>query len=49
MTRLVRAGRLARATRVGTRATIAENNVMCLNCGCLRAHDDIGKHDINIT
>ena len=22
---------------------------MCLNCGCLRAHDDMGKPDINIT
>ena len=22
---------------------------MCLNCGCMRAHDDMGKPDINIT
>jgi hypothetical protein len=22
---------------------------MCLNCGCMRAHDDTGKPDINIT
>lgn len=22
---------------------------MCLNCGCLRAHDDMGKPDVNIT
>ena len=22
---------------------------MCLNCGCLRAHDDMGKPDDNIT
>ncbi len=22
---------------------------MCLNCGCLRAHDDMGKPGINIT
>jgi hypothetical protein len=22
---------------------------MCLNCGCLRAHDDMGKPGINLT
>ena len=22
---------------------------MCLNCGCMRAHDDMGKPQINIT
>jgi hypothetical protein len=22
---------------------------MCLNCGCMRAHDDMGKPDANIT
>ena len=22
---------------------------MCLNCGCMHAHDDMGKPDINIT
>jgi hypothetical protein len=22
---------------------------MCLNCGCMRAHDDMGKPEINIT
>ena len=22
---------------------------MCLNCGCMRAHDDMGKPNINIT
>ena len=22
---------------------------MCLNCGCMRAHDTMGKPDINIT
>ncbi len=22
---------------------------MCLNCGCLRAHDEMGKPGINIT
>ena len=22
---------------------------MCLNCGCMRAHDDMGKPGINIT
>jgi hypothetical protein len=22
---------------------------MCLNCGCMRAHDDMGKPDVNIT
>jgi hypothetical protein len=22
---------------------------MCLNCGCMRAHDDMGKPDLNIT
>ncbi len=22
---------------------------MCLNCGCMRAHDDMGKPDSNIT
>ena len=22
---------------------------MCLNCGCMRAHDDMGKPDTNIT
>ncbi|MBA2263807.1 MAG: hypothetical protein H0W10_04005 [Chloroflexi bacterium] len=22
---------------------------MCLNCGCMRAHDDMGKPRINIT
>lgn len=22
---------------------------MCLNCGCMRAHDDMGKPAINIT
>jgi len=21
---------------------------VCLNCGCMRAHDDMGKPDINI-
>jgi hypothetical protein len=21
---------------------------MCLNCGCMRAHDDMGKPDVNI-
>jgi hypothetical protein len=22
---------------------------MCLNCGCMAAHDDMGKPDLNIT
>ena len=22
---------------------------MCLNCGCMRAHDDMGKPQVNIT
>ena len=22
---------------------------MCLNCGCMRAHDDMGKPRVNIT
>lgn len=22
---------------------------MCLNCGCMRAHDDMGMPDVNIT
>ena len=22
---------------------------MCLNCGCMAAHDDMGKPDVNIT
>jgi hypothetical protein len=22
---------------------------MCLNCGCMRAHDDMGEPEINIT
>jgi hypothetical protein len=22
---------------------------MCLNCGCMQAHDDMGKPDVNIT
>ena len=22
---------------------------MCLNCGCMRAHDDMGQPEINIT
>ena len=22
---------------------------MCLNCGCMRAHDDMGRPDVNIT
>ena len=22
---------------------------MCLNCGCMRAHDDMGKPGVNIT
>ena len=22
---------------------------MCLNCGCMRAHDDMGKPEVNIT
>lgn len=22
---------------------------MCLNCGCMRAHDDMGKPDLNLT
>jgi hypothetical protein len=22
---------------------------MCLNCGCMRAHDDMGKPGINLT
>ena len=22
---------------------------MCLNCGCMRAHDDMGKPEINLT
>lgn len=22
---------------------------MCLNCGCMKAHDDMGKPDVNIT
>jgi hypothetical protein len=21
---------------------------MCLNCGCMRAHDDMGKPDVNL-
>jgi hypothetical protein len=21
---------------------------MCLNCGCMRAHDDMGRPDVNI-
>ena len=27
----------------------AENDDMCLNCGCMRAHDDMGKPETNIT
>jgi hypothetical protein len=26
-----------------------EGEAMCLNCGCMRAHDDMGKPDVNIT
>jgi hypothetical protein len=22
---------------------------VCLNCGCMRAHDDMGRPDVNIT
>jgi len=22
---------------------------MCLNCGCMKAHDDMGKPEINVT
>ena len=22
---------------------------MCMNCGCMKAHDDMGKPDVNIT
>ena len=22
---------------------------MCLNCGCMRAHDDMGRPDVNLT
>jgi hypothetical protein len=22
---------------------------MCMNCGCMRAHDDMGKPNVNIT
>lgn len=22
---------------------------MCLNCGCMQAHDDMGRPDVNIT
>ena len=22
---------------------------MCMNCGCMRAHDDMGRPDVNIT
>jgi len=27
----------------------SEDHEMCLNCGCMRAHDDMGKPGINIT
>jgi hypothetical protein len=26
-----------------------KETAMCLNCGCMRAHDDMGKPDVNIT
>ena len=26
-----------------------EASTMCLNCGCMRAHDDMGKPGVNIT
>jgi hypothetical protein len=26
-----------------------KETAMCLNCGCMRAHDDMGKPGINIT
>jgi hypothetical protein len=26
-----------------------ELSAMCLNCGCMRAHDDMGKPEVNIT
>jgi hypothetical protein len=26
-----------------------EVTTMCLNCGCMRAHDDMGKPNVNIT
>ena len=26
-----------------------EEHDMCLNCGCMRAHDDMGKPGVNIT
>jgi hypothetical protein len=25
------------------------STTMCLNCGCMRAHDDMGKPGVNIT
>jgi hypothetical protein len=31
------------------RATHTEDAEMCLNCGCMRAHDDMGKPEVNIT
>jgi hypothetical protein len=26
-----------------------EDPIMCLNCGCMDAHDDMGKPGVNIT
>ena len=28
---------------------LLEDRQMCLNCGCMRAHDDMGKPGVNIT
>jgi hypothetical protein len=29
--------------------TLGKGLTMCLNCGCMRAHDDMGKPGVNIT
>ncbi|HZT07415.1 MAG TPA: hypothetical protein VFC51_10330 [Chloroflexota bacterium] len=29
--------------------TAYREDVMCMNCGCMRAHDDMGQPNVNIT
>jgi hypothetical protein len=30
-------------------AASPEEEAMCMNCGCMRAHDDMGNPEVNIT
>ena len=36
-------------SRVSNPCVLIEEIDMCLNCGCMKAHDDMGKPEINIT